>query len=70
MKEITTVITVQITAIEKLPADMMGVWAEKKDWLAEQVLQEMKENHELDDIRMLERKDFIRDLDEQEEGDG
>lgn len=70
MKEITTVVMVQITAVDVLDDDEMAEWAETKDACTKKAAEIIKRSLRADDVLTLSRKDFVRDVDEKEEDDG
>lgn len=62
MKEITSIVTAQFTTIAKLPDDKAKRWEEHREECALEWLEYLKKEIGVDDVKLLEEKAFIRDV--------
>lgn len=59
MKELTTIMKIQITAISDVSDEQCEDWAQNKEAKIKGFLDTMKAGLELDDVTLLQVKDFI-----------
>ena len=62
MKEITEIMTVQITAIAKLTEEQLDKWEEVREERIKLFLAAIKEDRAIDDVLLLDSKRFIADV--------
>lgn len=63
MKEITVVLKTQMTFVLRKPDDEAAEWEREKARKIDTALKRLKENYNIDDVRLLNSKVFIRDVD-------
>lgn len=63
MNELTLVLNVQITVVDKLTDEELEEYEIHKDKLLKNAFDAMKEEFELDDILLLDRKEFVIEQD-------
>ena len=59
MKELTTIMKIQITAISDVTDEKYEDWVQNKEENIKGFLAAMKEGLELDDVALLQVKDFV-----------
>ena len=62
MKEITEIMTVQITAIAKLTDEQLDKWEQVREERIKLFLAAIKEDRTIDDVVLLDSKRFIADV--------
>ena len=62
MKEITTILTVKITAIEKMTDDRAAEFELQRNENIGNFLEHLQKAYDLDDIQLTDSKIFIRDI--------
>lgn len=64
MKEITTVLTLQLTTIGELTDEETAEWLEVKEKRTKEWLEMLKKEAEADDLLLLKAQTFVRDTEE------
>ena len=62
MKEITAVMTVQLTVIGQFTDEKAAEWLEGKEQVTKGWLNDLKEEFHIDDLLLLKNQTFVRDM--------